>query len=109
MLSKELETVLNDAFRTARSRRHEFITVEHLLLALLEDAASLTVMTACSVDMMPYAETSLSLSIRRPLCWVMRRMVETPNRHWGFNEYFSAQCFTYRALERAKSQALIFW
>ena len=50
MLSKELETVLNDAFRTARSRRHEFITVEHLLLALLEDAASLTVMTACSVD-----------------------------------------------------------
>ena len=42
MLSKELETVLNDAFRTARSRRHEFITVEHLLLALLEDAASLT-------------------------------------------------------------------
>ena len=51
MLSKELETVLNDAFRTARSRRHEFITVEHLLLALLEDAASLTVMTACGVDM----------------------------------------------------------
>ena len=50
MLSKELETVLNDAFRTARSRRHEFITVEHLLLALLEDSASLTVMTACSVD-----------------------------------------------------------
>ena len=50
MLSKELETVLNDAFRTARSRRHEFITVEHLLLALLEDAASLTVMAACGVD-----------------------------------------------------------
>lgn len=50
MLSKELETVLNDAFRTARSRRHEFITVEHLLLALLEDSAALTVLTACSVD-----------------------------------------------------------
>lgn len=50
MLSKELETVLNDAFRTARSRRHEFITVEHLLLALLDDSAALTVLTACGVD-----------------------------------------------------------
>src|SRR6056300_541114 len=49
MLSKELESVLNDAFRTARARRHEFITVEHLLLALLEDSAALTVLTACSV------------------------------------------------------------
>ena len=50
MLSKELETALNGAFRTARSRRHEFITVEHLLLALLDDSAALTVMTACNVD-----------------------------------------------------------
>ena len=47
MLSKELEQVLNEAFRTARTRRHEFITVEHLLLALLDDSAALTVMQAC--------------------------------------------------------------
>lgn len=50
MLSKELEQVLNEAFRTARARRHEFITVEHLLLALLDDSASLTVLQACTVD-----------------------------------------------------------
>ena len=50
MLSKELEQVLNEAFRTARTRRHEFITVEHLLLALLDDSAALTVMQACQVD-----------------------------------------------------------
>jgi ATP-dependent Clp protease ATP-binding subunit ClpA len=31
MLSKELENTLNETFRTARARRHEFITVEHLL------------------------------------------------------------------------------
>jgi ATP-dependent Clp protease ATP-binding subunit ClpA len=37
MLSKELEQTLNDAFRSARSRRHEFMTVEHLLLALLDN------------------------------------------------------------------------
>ena len=51
MLSKELEQVLNEAFRTARTRRHEFITVEHLLLALLDDSAARTVMQACQVDM----------------------------------------------------------
>ena len=34
MLSKELEMTLNEAFRHARGHRHEFMTVEHLLLAL---------------------------------------------------------------------------
>ena len=51
MLSKDLEQVLNEAFRTARSRRHEFITVEHLLLALLDDTAALTVLQACQVNL----------------------------------------------------------
>ena len=41
MLSKELENTLNETFRTARARRHEFITVEHLLLALLDDPPQL--------------------------------------------------------------------
>ena len=36
MLSSELELCLNQAFRQARSQRHEYLTVEHLLLALLE-------------------------------------------------------------------------
>ena len=35
MLSKDLEHTLNDAFRGARAKRHEFMTVEHLLLALV--------------------------------------------------------------------------
>ena len=35
MLSKELEVTLNLAFKEAREKRHEFMTVEHLLLALL--------------------------------------------------------------------------
>ena len=37
MLSKELEYSLNNAFKNAHDKRHEFITVEHLLLALLEN------------------------------------------------------------------------
>ena len=51
MLSKELENTLNETFRTARARRHEFITVEHLLLALLDDATAVLVLKACQIDM----------------------------------------------------------
>ncbi|NOX51276.1 MAG: ATP-dependent Clp protease ATP-binding subunit ClpA, partial [Gammaproteobacteria bacterium] len=40
MLSKDLETTLNEAFRLAKSKRHEFMTVEHLLLALLNKIGS---------------------------------------------------------------------
>ncbi|MFZ2727165.1 MAG: ATP-dependent Clp protease ATP-binding subunit ClpA [Methylococcaceae bacterium] len=47
MLSKELEITLNTAFKNARDKRHEFITVEHLLLALLDNTAAETIMKAC--------------------------------------------------------------
>ncbi len=50
MLSKELEGTLNETFRTARARRHEFITVEHLLLALLDDPSASSVMIACEIN-----------------------------------------------------------
>ena len=52
MLSKELEQTLNNAFKEARDQRHEFMTVEHLLYALLENSAAISVLKACgaSVD-----------------------------------------------------------
>ena len=50
MLSKELEQTLSQAFSYARKRSHEFLTVEHLLLALLENGQALAVLTACDVD-----------------------------------------------------------
>ena len=37
MLNRELEDTLSVAFRSARDKRHEFMTVEHLLLALLDN------------------------------------------------------------------------
>lgn len=51
MLSKELESTLNAAFQEAREKRHEFMTVEHLLLALLDNSAAKQVLRACGVDM----------------------------------------------------------
>ena len=51
MLSKELELTLNTAFREAREKRHEFMTVEHLLLALLDNPAASKVLKACGVEL----------------------------------------------------------
>jgi ATP-dependent Clp protease ATP-binding subunit ClpA len=50
MLSKELEVSLNQAFRSAYEKRHEFISVEHLLLAMLDNHAALDVLKACGAN-----------------------------------------------------------
>ena len=50
MLSSELEFCLNEAFQNARERRHEFMTVEHLLLALLEIPRVHEILKACDSD-----------------------------------------------------------
>ncbi|MDS4040808.1 MAG: ATP-dependent Clp protease ATP-binding subunit ClpA [Candidatus Competibacter sp.] len=51
MLSKDLEFSINLAFREARDRRHEFMTVEHLLLALLDNPAAAEVLRACGAQL----------------------------------------------------------
>ncbi len=50
MLSKDLERSLNDAFKRAREKRHEFMTVEHLLLALTENNSAAEILRACGAD-----------------------------------------------------------
>ena len=50
MLDKELEQTLNQAFREARGNNHEFMTVEHLLLALLDNNISREILLACGAD-----------------------------------------------------------
>jgi ATP-dependent Clp protease ATP-binding subunit ClpA len=50
MLSKELEMTLNLAFKAARDKRHEFMTVEHLLLALLDNNIASSVLRSCGAN-----------------------------------------------------------
>ena len=50
MLSSELEYCLNEAFQRAREERHEFITVEHLLLALLDTPQVIEILESCGAD-----------------------------------------------------------
>ena len=51
MLSKDLELTLNSAFKNARDKRHEFMTVEHLLLALLDNDSAVGVLKACGAEL----------------------------------------------------------
>jgi ATP-dependent Clp protease ATP-binding subunit ClpA len=51
MLDKELEQTLNDSFRKTREQRHEFMTVEHLLLGLLENQSAIKVLRSCGANL----------------------------------------------------------
>jgi len=50
MIAQELEVSLHMAFVEARQKRHEFITVEHLLLALLDNPSAAEAMRACGAS-----------------------------------------------------------
>jgi len=50
MIAQELEVSLHLAFVEARQKRHEFITVEHLLLAMLDNPSAAQVLVACGAD-----------------------------------------------------------
>ncbi|OIQ47833.1 MAG: ATP-dependent Clp protease ATP-binding subunit ClpA [Gammaproteobacteria bacterium MedPE] len=51
MLNKSLELTLNNAFRDARAKRHEFMTVEHLLLALIDNESAKDALNACGANL----------------------------------------------------------
>ena len=51
MIAQELEVSLHMAFMEARQKRHEFITVEHLLLALVDNPSASEVLKACAADL----------------------------------------------------------
>jgi ATP-dependent Clp protease ATP-binding subunit ClpA len=64
MIAQELEVSLHLAFVAARQQRHEFMTLEHLLLAMLDNASAAEVLRACKVDiealrstLIPFIET----------------------------------------------------
>lgn len=60
MLNKALELTLNDAFRLARERRHELMTVEHLLVALLDNPDAAEVLRACGLNFEQLKEELIS-------------------------------------------------
>ncbi|MGA0019875.1 MAG: ATP-dependent Clp protease ATP-binding subunit ClpA [Steroidobacteraceae bacterium] len=75
MLSNELETCLNSAFQMAREGRHEFLTVEHLLLAILDTPKVQEVLRACGAD-----PDSLSNELREHIDSNTPRVAESEER-----------------------------
>ena len=53
MLNRALEDTLSAAFKAARGKRHEFMTVEHLLLALIDNREAVDVLNACGAQLDP--------------------------------------------------------
>ena len=51
MLSSNLEKTLRNAYQIATNKKHEYVTLEHLLLSLAEDADALSVLKACDIDL----------------------------------------------------------
>ena len=90
MLSKELEESLNQAFKEAREKRHEFITVEHLLLALLDNNSAYSVLKACGIDF-----ESLRNDLRTYL------LESTPQLDQGFEREVQPTLGFQRVLQRA--------
>jgi ATP-dependent Clp protease ATP-binding subunit ClpA len=56
MFSKDLELTISQSYKEARAKRHEFMTVEHLLLALLDNPSAAQVLKACGADLKALAE-----------------------------------------------------
>ncbi|WP_319781686.1 ATP-dependent Clp protease ATP-binding subunit ClpA [Oceanisphaera sp. IT1-181] len=78
MLNKDLESTLNDAFNDARRARHEFMTVEHLLLALLNNPAAKEALLACGAELEQLRrETQLFIEQTTPLLPVGDVEIET--------------------------------
>ena len=73
MLSKDLELTLNRAYKNAQDKRHEFMTVEHLLLALLDDKSAAQVLNACAVDLSILRQDLVCLLYTSPSPRDMRR------------------------------------
>lgn len=75
MFSKELEISISQAYQEARKNRHEFLTVEHMLLALLDNASALSILGACGAD-----SAALEKDIRKVLEDTVALIKEGDNR-----------------------------
>jgi ATP-dependent Clp protease ATP-binding subunit ClpA len=75
VLSNELEYCLNDAFHQAREGRHEYLTVEHLLLAILDTPRVREILRACGADL-----TRLKTELKEHIEQATPRLEESEER-----------------------------
>src|SRR5205807_1007532 len=88
MIAQELEVSLHMAFVEARQKRHEFITVEHLLLALLDNPTAAEVLRACGANMDELRKNLSQQGIARldVVNYISHGITKTPQAHPGKSE-----------------------
>ncbi len=96
MLSRNLEQTLHRALSLASERRHEYATLEHLLLGLADDTDAATVLRACGVDL-DKLRTDLSEFLDKDLSGLATDRPATRSRPPGSSASCSAPPSTCRA------------
>ncbi|MFZ2451767.1 MAG: ATP-dependent Clp protease ATP-binding subunit ClpA [Methylovulum miyakonense] len=99
MLSKELEITLNTAFKNAHDKRHEFITVEHLLLGLLDNASAEAVMRACGCNM-PLLRSQLTKFIDETISLIPPGIQRDTQPTLGFQRVLQRAVFHVQASDK---------
>jgi ATP-dependent Clp protease ATP-binding subunit ClpA len=109
VLSRELEQTLHRALALANKRRHEYATLEHLLLALTEDQDAIAVFRACDLDLdrlrtdlLVYIDDSLSNLVGSGITKVCAR---SESRRAGGAD--AAEALQQRAMSRSGSSDFI--
>jgi ATP-dependent Clp protease ATP-binding subunit ClpA len=98
VLSSELESYLNQAFHQARSAHHEFLTVEHLLLAILDTPRVREVLIECGAD--PH---QLGADLRQHVAANTLRWVPVPGEEHSAHPQLGFQRVLQRAVFHAHS------
>ena len=98
MLSRHLEVSLRLAMTLARQKSHEYLTVEHLLLALLENTHAANTLTACNANISSL-RTELETYINKHTPTVDVDLEQSPQPTQSFD----------RILQRAIFQRAVYW
>ncbi|MDO8939329.1 MAG: ATP-dependent Clp protease ATP-binding subunit ClpA [Methylicorpusculum sp.] len=99
MLSKELEVTLNNAFKNAHDKRHEFITVEHLLLGLLDNSTARPVLKACGCDI-PKLQKELNQYIDETISLIPEGIQRETQPTLGFQRVLQRAVFHVQATDK---------
>jgi len=101
VLSQELEFCLNDAFAAAREARHEFMTVEHLLLAIVDTPKVREILKSCGAD-----TTKLKTELKQFIEQTTPRLPAGEDRDvqptLGFQRVLQPRCSTCNRAARKK-------
>jgi ATP-dependent Clp protease ATP-binding subunit ClpA len=104
MFSNSVEVVLTIAYREAVSRRHAYVTLEHLLFALAHDVDGERILDACGVDL-PKLRRDLDAYLNEAIEQLPRRERAEPEQTAAFRRVLQAAVLHVQSAQRAEVQA----